>query len=141
MPTQTEMLRGLRAKRDELKVARERIDEQIESINNTIRAFEPESRQPTGASRRRKTQGEGGRTRVKRDKHVAQVLDILRKHPDRVFQPQEFRNEFGMPTTVWSVVDELAETDQVEVVDYTSGDKPVIKHKPVTVRPGEGVVQ
>lgn len=74
---------------------------------------------------------------VPMDKRKAEVLDILRGEPEREFAARDFDLPYS---SVDRALTELIAENKVSVVGTTPRNKPKVKHKASTVRPGEGIV-
>ena len=120
-----------------LKAELGRIDEEIAGLK-VARDAVREALKALGVIATRKT----GYARKSGETRQAIALDFLRKHPNEDFEPSKLADAIGegMPaSSSYRVVEKLVEERKVTKVGETDRGKPIIKHKPVTTRPGEGV--
>ena len=130
----------------ELKQAIREIDAQMALLNRRRAGFEQvlatfETDDGKVVERKRRAPH---RPRVARSTRKRQILDHLRKHPDRDWTYQDLAMDADLPeSTTRTCFLELVEEEKVTVTNdaVKNGGTPTIKHKPVTVRPGEEVKQ
>lgn len=131
----TELIQGLRDHLHDLDTKIKALTEEREGTDAAIRALHKTSAKSTVTRRNR-------RKRRPVTWYEDQIMDLLRTQPDKLWEPQAIAEVLDSPPgTTRTAMRKLVANHMVNQPRETARGNPVIQHKPVTVRPGEGPVR